>query len=169
MIFGIPTATYTLIHVLISLVAIGSGLIVVLGMITGKRLNGLTALFLITTVATSVTGFGFPFNGVTPGLKVGIISLVMLAIAILARYAFYAGGIWRVTYVITAAISLYLNVFVLIAQLFQKVAVLKALAPTGSEPPFLVAQILVLLLFIALTVFAARGFRRDLIQVTRTA
>src|SRR5258708_17719790 len=110
MILGIPAATYTLIRVLISLVAIGSGLIVVLGMILGKRLNGFTALFLVTTVATSVTGFGFPFNGVTPGIKVGIISLVMLTIAIGARYAFHSNGVWRLAYVITAAISLYLNV-----------------------------------------------------------
>jgi hypothetical protein len=169
MIFGISESTYTLIHVLISLVAIGSGLIVVLGMITGKRFNGLTALFLITTLATSVTGFGFPFNGVTPGVKIGIISMVMLTIAIAARYAFHASGIWRLTYVITAAISLYLNVFVLVAQLFRKVAVLKALAPTGSETPFLVAQVLVLVLFIVLTVFAAKGFRSDPMRIVRTA
>jgi len=161
--------TFTLIHVLLSLIGIFAGFVVMFGLLTSKRLDRWTALFLITTVATSVTGFGFPYNGVTPGVKVGIISMVMLIIAIVARYAFHASGGWRLTYVITAAISLYLNVFVLFAQLFQKVAVLKAMAPTGSEPPFLVAQILVLLLFIVLTVFAARGFRSEPAHIARTA
>jgi uncharacterized membrane protein len=110
---------------------------------------------------TSVTGFLFPIQGVTPGLKLGVISLVMLAVAILARYAMHLAGAWRKIYVITAVISLYLNVFVLIAQAFMKVPALKAMAPTGSEPPFLISELVVLVLFVVLTIFAAIKFRND--------
>lgn len=159
MIFGMTTATYTFIHVLISLLGIGSGFIVLYGLLVGKPLNGWTAFFLATTVATSVTGFGFPFDHLLPSHKVGIISLVALAVAILARYAFHLSGGWRRTYVISAMLSLYLNVFVLVAQAFMKVPALKALAPTQSEPPFLVTQLVVLVLFVVLIVFAAKGFR----------
>ena len=160
MILGLSTSTYTFIHVLISLVAIATGLIVLFGMISGKRLDSMTALFLFTTVLTSMTGFGFPIDhGITPGIKVGIISLIMLAIAILARYALHLTGVWRAIYVITAAISLYLNVFVLIVQSFGKIAALKALAPTQSEPPFLIAQVVVLVIFVVLTVLAVKRFR----------
>jgi hypothetical protein len=156
MILGISTATYTLLHVLISLVAIGSGLIVMVGLLVGKRLDGLTALFLITTVLTSVTGFGFPFEHLLPSHKVGIISLVVLAIAILARYALHLAGSWRWIYVICSMMALYLNVFVLIVQLFEKVPALKALAPTQKEPPFLISQVVVLVLFVGLTILAGK-------------
>jgi hypothetical protein len=159
MIFGMSTATYTLIHVIISLVAVGSGLIVLFGLLTAKRLDSLTAFFLVTTVLTSVTGFGFPFEHLSPAHKVGIISLVALSIATLARYAFHLDGKWRWIYVVTAMLALYLNVFVLVVQSFQKIPALKAMAPTQSEPPFLVAQIVVLLLFIVLGVFAVKKFR----------
>ena len=159
MILGMSTATYTLIHVLISLVGIGSGLIVMFGLLTRKRLDGVTAIFLIATVLTSVTGFGFPNEHLTPGLKVGIISLVLLAVAIPARYLFRMAGAWRGIYVVTAAMALYLNVFVLVVQSFEKVPALKALAPTQKEPPFLVAQLTVLLLFAVLTILAAKKFR----------
>jgi hypothetical protein len=128
------------------------------GFITGKRLDTLTAVFLTTTVLTSVTGFGFPFDHLLPSHKLGIISLVALAIAIPARYVFHLAGSWRWIYVVGASMALYLNVFVLIAQLFMKVPALKALAPTQSEPPFLVAQILVLLIFVGLTILAAKRF-----------
>jgi len=158
MILGMSTATYTFLHVLISLIGIGSGLVVMFGFLTGKRLDGITAIFLTTTVLTSVTGFGFPFEHLSPAHKVGIISLVVLAIAILARYVFHLAGAWRGTYVITSAIALYLNVFVLVVQLFMKVPALKALAPTGTEPPFLVAQVVVMLVFICLTVLATKKF-----------
>lgn len=161
MVFGMSLQTYTLIHVLISLIGIGSGLVVMYGMLTGKRFDGWTAVFLITTVLTSVTGFGFPFNGVTPAINVGIISLVVLAVAIVARYARHLAGAWRKTYVITAAVALYLNVFVLVVQSFEKVPALKAVAPTQKEPPFLVAQLAVLALFIVLTVLAAKRFRGE--------
>src|ERR1700674_4811479 len=140
------TSTYTLVHVLISLVGIGSGLVVVFGLLAGKRLDGWTALFLVTTVATSVTGFGFPFDHLLPSHKVGIISLIVLAVAIPARYAFHLAGAWRWIYVVAAVIALYLNVFVLIVRSFEKVPSLKAMAPTQSEPPFLIAQLVVMAL-----------------------
>ena len=151
--------TFTLIHVAISLVGILSGLVVMCGLLTAKRLDGWTRLFLVTTIATSATGFFFPFHGITPAIIVGIISLVLLAVAIIARYARHLAGVWRWIYVVTAMVALYLNVFVLIVQLFQKVPALKALAPTQSELPFAVAQLLTLALFFILTIFAALRFR----------
>jgi hypothetical protein len=160
MILGVSTATYTLLHVLISLIGIGSGFIVMFGFLNGKRLDGWTALFLITTVLTSVTGFGFPFDHLLPSHKVGIISLVMLAIAIPARYVFHLAGAWRWIYVVTAMIAFYLNVFVLVAQIFMKVPAVHALAPTQTEPPFLIAHI-VMLIFIGLTVLAVKKFHLE--------
>ncbi len=159
MIFGMTTSTYTLIHVLISLLGIGSGLAVMFGLLAGKRLDGWSALFLVSTVATSLTGFGFPFDHLLPSHKVGIISLFVLAIAILARYAFHLAGAWRWIYVVTASIALYLNVFVGVVQSFENLPSLKALAPTQSEPTFVAAQLVVLAIFVLLTVFAVRQFR----------
>jgi hypothetical protein len=158
------TSTYTLIHVLLSLVGIGSGFVVLFGLLAGRRLNGWTALFLLTTVATSVTGFGFPFDHLLPSHKVGIISLFVLAVAILARYAFHLEGAWRWIYVVSAVIALYLNVFVGIVQSFEKVPALKAMAPTQSEPPFVVTQLVALALFIVLAIFAARRFRSERVR-----
>lgn len=152
-------STFTLVHVVISLIGIVSGIVVALGLLGGKRLDGTTALFLTTTVLTSVTGFFFPFHGFKPSYVVGTISILVLAIAIFARYARQMAGGWRRTYVITAMIALYLNCFVLVAQLFMKVPSLNALAPTGSEPPFLISQIIVMLLFVVLTIFAVKKFR----------
>ncbi|HMI53968.1 MAG TPA: hypothetical protein VK525_20810 [Candidatus Saccharimonadales bacterium] len=149
---------FTFMHVLISLVAIASGLIVALGLVAGKRMNGLTALFLTTTVLTSVTGFLFPYHGFTPGIAVGIISMVVLAIAIYARYLKQMAGGWRKTYVVTGMIALYLNMFVLIAQSFGKIPALHALAPTQKEPPFAIAQVTLMLIFIVWTVLAAKRF-----------
>ncbi|MGO9124584.1 MAG: hypothetical protein ACLP6G_06815 [Terriglobales bacterium] len=159
MILGMSLETYTLVHVGISLVGIGSGLIVVFGMLSGKRLDGWTALFLATTVLTSVTGFGFSFDHLLPSHKVGIISLVVLAVAILAYYPLHLAGGWRRTYVICAVTALYLNVFVLVVQSFLKVPALHALAPAGKEPPFLVAQLIVMAIFIGLGVGAAKKFQ----------
>jgi len=161
MIFGMTTETYTLVHVLLSLVGIASGMIVLLGLLRGKRLDAWTALFLLSTTATSVTGFGFPFDHSLPSHIVGIVSLVVLALAIAARYLFHLAGAWRRGYVIGAAVALYLNVFVLVVQAFLKVPALKALAPTQAEPPFLVAQLLVLALFAALAIAAAIKFRDE--------
>jgi hypothetical protein len=152
---------FTKLHVVISLIGIVSGLVVMSGLLVSRRLNAWTALFLISTVLTSVTGLLFQFNGVTPGIVLAIISLVLLAVAIVARYARHLSGAWRWIYVVTAMISLYLNVFVLVAQLFQKVPALKALAPTQSEPPFAVTQLVVLAMFVLLTILAAIRFRGE--------
>jgi magnesium-transporting ATPase (P-type) len=133
-------------------------LVVLFGLLNGKRLDGWTAVFLATTVATSVTGFGFPFEHLSPAHKVGIISLIVLAVAVLARYAFHLASRWRWIYVISAMIALYLNVFVLIVQCFEKIPALKAMAPTQSEPPFVVSQVVVLTLFVVLTIFAVKRF-----------
>ena len=149
-------ATYTSVHVVISLVVIGSGLVVLLGLLAGKRLNLSTALFLVTTAATSITGYGFPFTHLLPSHVVGAISLVVLAVAIYARYARHLAGAWRATYVICAVAALYFNVFVLVVQAFLKVPALHSLAPTQSEPPFAVAQLVVLALFILLGTLAGR-------------
>ncbi|MDQ1388392.1 MAG: hypothetical protein QOF56_1846 [Acidobacteriaceae bacterium] len=156
---------FTKLHVVISLIGIVSGLVVLFGLLVGRRLNGWTILFLISTVLTSVTGFFFPFHGVTPAIVVGIISLVLLAVAIVARYARHLAGAWRWIYVVTAMISLYLNVFVLIVQLFQKVPALRVLAPTQSEPPFAVTQLVVLGLFVVLTIVALIRFRGEQLRM----
>ncbi|HEX9445503.1 MAG TPA: hypothetical protein VGA73_15385 [Candidatus Binatia bacterium] len=164
MILGMSISTFTLVHVVLSLIGIFSGAVVLLGMLGGKRLDGWTATFLATTVLTSVTGFGFPFDHLLPSHKVGILSLAVLAVAILTRYAFHLVGAWRWIYVITAALALYLNVFVGVVQAFLKVPALRALAPTGTEPPFVAAEAAVLALFVALAVAAAIKFRPPTIR-----
>ncbi len=159
MIFGMTTHTYTLVHVALSLIGIVTGLIVVFGMTAGKRLNGLTALFLLTTIATSATGFGFPFEKRLPSHVIGAISLVVLVVAVLARYMRHLAGGWRSIYAICAVVALYFNVFVLIAQSFLKVPPLHAMAPKENEPPFLIAQVVVLVIFVVLGIKAVKGFR----------
>lgn len=152
---------FTLIHVLISLVGIAAGFGVIAGLQVGKLLPRWTAIFLAMTVATSVTGFFFPFHGVTPAIAVGIISLFALAVASYALYLRRLIGIWRKSFVFATVLSLYLNAFVLVAQLFQKVPALVDLAPTQGEPPFAVTQAVVLIIFIALGIVAAKRFRDD--------
>ena len=161
MILGLSIAAFTQLHVAISLIGIVSGLIVLYGMLSGQRMPGWTALFLITTVLTSVTGFMFPAVAVTPAAIFGFISLAVLAVALLALYVFHANGAWRWIYVVTAVLALYLNVFVLVVQAFQKISFLHPLAPTGSEPPFLVAQTVVLLIFLGLGFLAVRRFHPE--------
>lgn len=158
MILGMSTATYTLLHVLISLIGIGSGVAVVVGFFRAKPVNVITAAFLTSTVLTSVTGFGFPFQHLLPSHIVGLLSLAILAIAIPARYVFGMAGAWRWIYVVGAMLALYFNVFVLVVQSFEKVPALKALAPTQKEPPFAVTQLVVLVGFVVLTIFAVRRF-----------
>jgi hypothetical protein len=152
---------YTIIHTLISLVGIFTGLVVLFGMLAGKRLDGWTKWFLITTVLTSVTGFFFPFHGFTPAIGLGIISLLVLAVAIYARYPRQLAGHWRWIYVLGAVISLYFNVFVGVVQSFEKIPALHALAPTQIEPPFKLTQLVVLALFAVLTIIAAIRFRLE--------
>ncbi|MDB6015824.1 MAG: hypothetical protein JWR19_313 [Pedosphaera sp.] len=157
---------FTLVHVVISLVGIFSGFVVVFGLLTGKRLDGWTAVFLATTVATSVTGFFFPFHGFTPAIGLGIISLVVLALAIYARHARHLAGAWRKIYVISAVVALYFNVFVAVVQAFQKVPTLHAMAPTQTEPPFKFTQLVVLALFVVLAIAAAIRFRNEPVPAT---
>jgi hypothetical protein len=161
-------AAFTIVHVLISLVAIGAGFVVVFGMLGSKYLDGWTRLFLTTTVATSVTGYFFPFHGFTPAIAVGGVSLVVLTFAILALYRFRLAGGWRRVYVISSVLALYLNFFVLIVQLFLKVPALNALAPTQSEPPFQIAQIAALLLFVGLGIRATMKFHVEPSGTTKT-
>lgn len=154
-------SSLTFVHVAISVLAIFAGFVIVFGMISGKRLDGWTLLFLGTTVLTSVTGFFFPFKGITPGLVIGALSLVLLALAIQARYRRQLAGGWRRTYAITAVVALYFNVFVLVVQLFEKVPALTALAPTHSEPPFVAAQVVVMALFVGLGIAAVKKFHGE--------
>lgn len=157
MIFGMPVLTF--VHVVISLIGIATGLVVLYGLLQGNRMDGMTAWFLTTTVLTSATGFILPAPHFLPSHTIGILSLIALAIAIAARYRFQMEGAWRRTYVITAVIALYFNVFVLVVQSFMKVPPLHDLAPTQSEPPFAIAQGVVLVLFVALGTLAVRRFR----------
>lgn len=158
MILGMSVATFTLIHVVLSLIGIASGLIVLSAMICGKRPT-LTPLFLATTILTSVTGFLFPAPGFDPPRMVATISLVVLALAVIALYVFALAGRWRAIYVIAATIALYLNCFVGVFQAFQKLSFLRPLAPTQSEPPFIAAQSIVILAFILLGFLGVRRFR----------
>ena len=156
---------FTLLHVLLSLVGIFSGFVVVFGFLNAKNLIGWTAVFLATTLATSVTGFLFPFHKLLPSHVLGVLSLIALGVAIFALYRRRLAGRWHRTYVVTTVLALYFNVFVLVAQLFMKVPALKAMAPTQTEMPFKTAQLAVLVLFVALGVFAAKGFRGEARQL----
>ncbi len=157
MIFGMTT--FTFIHVVLSLIGIVAGLVAMAGLLTSTWREGWTAVFLAATIATSATGFGFPFTKLLPSHIVGIISLVVLAVALFTLYGRHLSGVWRPVYVITAMIALYLNVFVLIVQSFLKIAPLKALAPTQSELPFVAAQGAALVFFVIATIVAVRKFR----------
>jgi hypothetical protein len=159
MIFGF--STFVFIHVVISLVGIVAGFVVIAGWLAGKRLDVWTAIFLLFTVATSATGFFLPAKGFMPSHAVGIISLVVLALAIYALYSRKMMGGWRRAYLIAATAAQYFNVFVLVAQLFAKVPPLKALAPTQSEPPFAIAQGVVLVVFVVLGILAVKRFRLE--------
>ena len=161
MIWGLSTSTFTAAHVVLSLVGIGAGLVVLLGLLGGQWLGGWNTLFLVATIATSVTGFAFPFSfdHLLPSHKVGVLSLVLLAIALVALYGAHLAGAWRRIYVICAVLALYLNTFVLVVQLFLKVPSLNALAPMQKEPPFAVAQLAVLVVFLVLGVLAVKRSR----------
>jgi len=166
MILGLSLENFTLLHTVISLIGILSGLLVLFGMLDGKAYPILTVLFLLTTVLTSATGFFFPSATVMPSHIVGGISLVALALAVAAVTVFRLRGSWRWFYIVSAVLSLYLNVFVGVVQAFRKLSFLQPLAPTQSEPPFLIVQIVVLVIFIALGVIAVRRFHPF---ATRTA
>ena len=155
---------FTVFHVLLSLVGIGTGFIAIFGLIAGRWLNLWVQVFLWTTILTSVTGFFFPFKGITPGIILGIISLVVLAISVFALRGKNLAGGWRSAFVITAVIAQWLNFFVLIAQLFEKVPALHQLAPTNSEGPFKIAQLTALILFLVLGFLATKNFRHAQLQ-----
>jgi hypothetical protein len=158
MILGMSTQVYTLLHVIISLAAIAAGLIAILAL-TANKLSSLTGFFLITTALTSITGFFFPFHGVTPGIILGILSLIVLLLAAIALHARKLHGRWRAVYIVSATLALWFNVFVLFAQLFAKVPALKAIAPTQSSPVFGATQLVVLAAFIVLALRSLKGFR----------
>jgi hypothetical protein len=164
-VLGLSLSTFTAVHVVISLIGIVSGIIVLVGMLGADRFVGWTALFLATTVLTSVTGFLFPFTHVTPAQVVGVISLVALAVAILALYVYHLAGSWRWLYVTSAVLALYLNFFVGVVQAFQKLPFLTRLAPTQSEPPFVIAQLAVLVIFMVLGIRAVTRFRLTAVPV----
>jgi hypothetical protein len=155
----IPGMTpFTAFHVLLSLIGIASGLVVLSGLRTANPRSGWTLLFLATTLATSVTGFFFSFRGFTPALGVGILSMLILAATIAARYLFHLAGTWRWVYVVGVVAALYFNSFVLVVQSFLKVPPLHTLAPTGTEPAFAVAQSAVLVFFLVTGFLAVKGF-----------
>lgn len=156
MLFDLPT--FTLIHIVLSLLGIFSGLVVVGGFMAGVRLDGWTGIYLITTVLTNVTGYGFPFLTLLPGHIVGGISLVVLAIAIAARYWKHLAGSWRKAFVVTTVLALYFNVLILVDQLFRKTVVLLAIAPTQKSPPYVVTQLLVMVVFVLMGRAALKGF-----------
>ena len=151
-------STFTQIHTVVSLLALATGLIVVFGMLAGSRLNGVTAIYLLSSVATSAGGFGFPFDHFLPSHWISVLSLVLLLVAILARYVFHFAGGWRWIYVVATTLTVYFLVFVAAVQAFMKVPALRALAPTQTEPPFVYVQGGVLIVFIMLTVAALRAF-----------
>ena len=153
--------TFTLVHVVLSVVGIVAGLVVVGGLMAGVRIDGWTGVFLVTTVLTNVTGFGFPFATLLPSHIVGGVSLVVLPVAIAAFYWKHLKGAWRWIFVVTSVFALYLNVFVLVAQLFQKVPAMIALAPTQTAPAFVVTHLIVIALFVVLGRAAVRGFRTE--------
>ena len=163
MILGMSTATFTLLHVIISLIGIASGFVVLFGFLNANRFDGWSALFLTTNVLTSVTGFLFPTTTILPSQIVGVISLIALALAIFALYRSHLAGAWRWVYVSNAILVLYLNVFVGVVQSFQKLAFLQPLAPTQSELPFLIAQLAVIGLFVLLGVLALKRFHPEMV------
>jgi hypothetical protein len=159
MILGMTLRMFTYLHVYISLIAIGAGFIVVYGMIAARRVPLLTAVFLFMTALTSLTGFLFPFKGVTPAIVLGLLSLIVLVIAIIARRRSQTSGIWRGTYVISSILSLYFNFFVLIVQSFQKIPSVHTLAPTQTELPFKLAQLATLIVVVVVTIVAFKKYR----------
>jgi hypothetical protein len=161
MVLGMSLAMFTMVHVIISLIGIVAGLVVMFGMLGSQRKPGLTAIFLLFTILTSATGFLFPFTQLLPSHMIGILSLVLLAIACFALYSQKLLGMWRWVYVVTALISLYLNCFVLVIQSFLKIPALTALAPGNppSGPVFAVVQGIVLVFFVIVTIGAVRRFR----------
>src|SRR5450631_3308618 len=164
MILGMSLSTFTTVHVIISLIGIVSGIIVMFGMLSSNRTPGMTAIFLLFTILTSATGFLIPpllSDKLLPSHIIGILSLVLLAIACIALYAMKLAGAWRWIYALTALLALYFNVFVLVIQSFLKIPALTAVAPGNppSGPVFAVVQGIVLVFFVLMIIGAIRRFR----------
>src|ERR1700726_3513998 len=161
MILGMSLATFTIVHVIVSLIGIVAGILVMSGLLGSGRKPGMTAIFLLFTILTSATGFPFPFEKLLPSHMIGILSLVLLAIACIALYGMKLSGSWRWIYVVTALLSLYFNIFVLIIQSFLKIPALTVLAPGNppSGPAFAVVQGFVLVVFVFLIIGEIRRFR----------
>lgn len=161
MVLGLTLTTFTLLHTVLSVVGIVAGLVVAGGLAAGKRFDRWALVFLVTTIGTSVTGFGFPFVKLLPSHAVGVVSLIVLAVVIVAQYVMHFAAAWRATYAAGVVFATYLNTFVLVTQLFRRLPALIVSAPTQSEPPFLFTQGLTLVLFVWLGVAAVRGFRAE--------
>ena len=159
MTMGIPTSLFVQIHVVLSLIGMLAGAFMLYGLLSARASSGWTALFLATTILTSASGFPLPPFGFDPARAVGVLSLGLLALAAIALYGFGLGGLWRLIYIGAAVAAFYLNVFVGVTQAFQKLPFLKPLAPTLSEPPFLIAQMVVLAAFVVLGILAMTRFR----------
>jgi hypothetical protein len=157
-ILGMSISLFTRIHVAVSVIGIASGLVAVRGMLAARILRAVTVLFLASTLLTCVTGFMYPFHGITPGIVIGVLSVVLLLAAILALYSFHLAGAWRWIYVVCSVAALWLNVFIFIVQSFQKIPAFHSLAPTQTEAPFKIAQLLVLAIFVILGIFAVKKF-----------
>lgn len=158
MILNLSLVEFTYLHVFVSLVALGAGIFIIYGLLTSRRLNILTALFLVTTMATSLSGFLFPFKGITPGIILGVLSIIVLVVAIVALYVKKLAGPWRGTYVVSMCVAYYFNFFVLVAQSFDKVQALHSFAPTQSSPGWGFSQAAVLVIFVLLTIRAFKKF-----------
>lgn len=159
MLLGMSLSAFTTLHVALSLIGIATGFVATFGMIWARRLPLWTDIFLSTTALTSITGFLFPFKGITAGIVIGVLSMIVLALAAIARYARDLAGAWRGTYVISAMAALYFNFFVFIVQSFEKAPALRAMAPSQAAAPFRIAQLVTLIVFITLTTLAMRRFR----------
>jgi hypothetical protein len=161
MILGLSLVQFTYLHVFMSLIGIGAGIFIIFGLLTSRRLSILTSLFLITTVLTSVTGFLYPFNGMTPGIVLGILSMIVLILAIIGLYVRKLAGAWRGIYVVSVIVAFYFNFFVLVSQAFDKVPALHVVAPSQKSPGFVITQLAVLLIFILLTARAVKKFHPE--------
>jgi hypothetical protein len=161
MILGLTLVQFTYLHVFMSLIGIGAGIFIIFGLLTSRRLSILTSLFLITTIGTSLTGFLYPFKGMTPGIILGILSMIVLILAIVALYVCKLAGAWRATYVVSVCAAFYFNFFVLVAQAFDKVPALHTIAPSQKSPGFAITQLAVLLIFILLTARAVKKFHPE--------
>jgi hypothetical protein len=158
MILGLNLVQFTFLHVFLSLVGIGAGFFVIFGLLNSQRVRILTALFFLSTAGTSISGFFFPNKTITPGIVLGVLSVIALALAVVALYGKRLAGAWRAVYVISVCVAFYFNMFVLIAQAFAKVPELKAAAPTMASPAFGLAQLALLFIFVLLTIRAVKKY-----------